>query len=139
LACIVVDEVHSFAHTKRGDFTALALAHLRHLAPGSIPFGLSATVAWPEKMAEWLGGTGAPARIIRLKDSHKPCVRILDTEKPVPFAGFTARYAARDLYNAIRQAQTTIVFVNTRAQAELMLQLLWEVNDDHLPITVYHG
>lgn len=139
LACIVVDEVHSFAHSKRGDFTALALAQLKNLAPQSVVFGLSATVAWPEKIAQWLGGTDTPAHIIRMKDSHKPHIRILDAEKTLPFAGFTARYAVPDIYNAIKQAKTTIVFVNTRAQAELMLQLLWEENADNLPITVYHG
>ena len=33
----------------------------------------------------------------------------------------------------------TIVFVNTRAQAELMFQALWRLNDDNLPIALHHG
>jgi ATP-dependent helicase Lhr and Lhr-like helicase len=139
LACVVVDEAHSFAHTKRGDFTALALAHLKSLSPGSVSFGLSATAAEPSNLAEWLGGTGTPAHIICMENTHKPDIRILKAEKTLPFAGFTARYAAPDIYREIKQARTTIVFVNTRAQAELMLQMLWEINEDNLAITLYHG
>ena len=36
-------------------------------------------------------------------------------------------------------AQTTLVFVNTRAQAELVFQALWRLNDDNLPIALHHG
>ena len=43
------------------------------------------------------------------------------------------------IYEAIRKAGTSIVFVNTRAQAELMLQMLWNANEDNLPIAIYHG
>ncbi len=57
----------------------------------------------------------------------------------MPYGGFMARYAVPDIYDAIRKAGTSIVFVNTRAQAELMLQMLWETNEDNLPIAVYHG
>src|SRR5262249_44747863 len=39
----------------------------------------------------------------------------------------------------IRAAGTTIVFVNTRAQAELMFQALWRLNEPTLPIALHHG
>ena len=39
----------------------------------------------------------------------------------------------------IRAAGMTIVFVNTRAQAELMFQALWKLNDPTLPIALHHG
>jgi ATP-dependent Lhr-like helicase len=39
----------------------------------------------------------------------------------------------------IRQAAMTIVFVNTRAQAELMFQAIWKHNEDNLPIALHHG
>ncbi len=57
----------------------------------------------------------------------------------IPYGGYMARYAMPAIYEAIRGAGTSIVFVNTRAQAELVLQMLWDVNDDNLPIAVYHG
>ena len=33
----------------------------------------------------------------------------------------------------------TLVFVNTRSQAEMMFQELWTANDDNLPIALHHG
>ena len=52
----------------------------------------------------------------------------------MPYGGFMARYAVPEIYEAIRKAGTSIVFVNTRAQAELMLQMLWDANEENLPI-----
>ena len=62
LRAVIVDEVHSFASTKRGDFTALALSRLSALSPRHIRTGLSATVADPEALAAWLGPSGVASR-----------------------------------------------------------------------------
>ena len=43
------------------------------------------------------------------------------------------------MLDAIRGANTTIVFINTRAQAELYFQQLWAANEDNLPIGLHHG
>ena len=48
LACIVLDEVHALAGTKRGDQLALCIARLATLAPAARRVGLSATVAHPD-------------------------------------------------------------------------------------------
>src|SRR5208282_2281426 len=61
LRAVIVDEVHSFAANKRGDFTALALSRLAALSPRVTRTGLSATVADPDALAAWLGPAGAPA------------------------------------------------------------------------------
>src|SRR3546814_18886919 len=50
-----------------------------------------------------------------------------------------AVHALADVYQRIRRAGTTLVFVNTRAQAEIMFQALWHLNDDGLPIALHHG
>ncbi len=140
LRAVIVDEVHSFAASKRGDFTALALSRLAALSPGAIRTGLSATVADPAALAAWLGPTGAPASVLESGLPTRPDVRILVPEEArMPYGGFMARYAVPAIYEAIRQAGTSIVFVNTRAQAELMLQMLWDANDGNLPIALYHG
>ena len=47
--------------------------------------------------------------------------------------------AAPEVMARIREANMTIVFVNTRAQAELMFQALWKLNDPTLPIALHHG
>ncbi|GHA95167.1 DNA ligase-associated DEXH box helicase [Algimonas arctica] len=139
LKCVVIDEMHSFTTGKRGDFTALALARLKTLAPDHVRFGLSATIAAPDKAAEWLGPTGAPAALIEVAGHTPPEVTIIKPEGRFPLGGHSSRFAVRDIYKIIREHQTTIVFVNTRAQAELLFQQMWDVNDDGLPIGVYHG
>ena len=44
-----------------------------------------------------------------------------------------------EVYELIRQNRTTLVFVNTRSQAEMLFQELWRINDDNLPIALHHG
>ncbi|ADP71323.1 DEAD/H associated domain protein [Rhodomicrobium vannielii ATCC 17100] len=140
LRAVIVDEVHSFAATKRGDFTALALSRLAALAPQAVRFGLSATVADPAALAAWLGPVGVPAALLQSGLPMDPDIRLLVPEETrMPYGGFMARYAVPEIYDAIRRAGTSIVFVNTRAQAELMLQMLWDANEENLPIAVYHG
>nr|WP_284371838.1 ligase-associated DNA damage response DEXH box helicase [Algimonas porphyrae] len=139
LKCVVIDEMHSFTTGKRGDFTALALARLQTLAPDHVRFGLSATVAQPDKAAAWLGPTGAPADRIEVAGDTPPAITIIEPEGRFPLGGHSSRFAVRDIYQIIRDHRTAIVFVNTRAQAEVLFQQLWEANEDGLPIGVYHG
>jgi ATP-dependent Lhr-like helicase len=48
-------------------------------------------------------------------------------------------YAIPDVYQQIKKHTTTLVFVNTRATAEVVFQALWKINDDSLPIALHHG
>ncbi len=57
----------------------------------------------------------------------------------MPWAGHSSRYAIPDIYEAIRRHRTTLLFVNTRSQAEMLFQELWRVNEDTLPIALHHG
>src|SRR3546814_18930687 len=50
-----------------------------------------------------------------------------------------AVHALAEVYQHIRRAGTTLVFVNTRAQAEIVFQTLWHLNDEGLPIALHHG
>jgi ATP-dependent Lhr-like helicase len=139
LRAVVVDELHALAGNKRGDLLALGLAHLRRLAPQCRVSGLSATVAFPDALAQWLGSGGNPVDIL-LGGGDKPAeIAILKTAERMPWAGRMALFAMREVYQAIKQAGTTLVFVNTRAQAELVFHALWRLNDDNLPIALHHG
>jgi ATP-dependent Lhr-like helicase len=139
LRAVVVDELHALAGSKRGDLLALGLARLRRLAPQSRVAGLSATVAFPDALAAWLGPAGAPVDIVRAGGGAPPEIAILETAERMPWAGHMALFAMPEVYRAIRQAGTTLVFVNTRAQAELVFQALWRLNVDNLPIALHHG
>ena len=57
----------------------------------------------------------------------------------MPWPGHSARYAMPEVYEAIKQHKTTLLFVNTRSQAELLFQELWRINEDNLPIALHHG
>ena len=43
------------------------------------------------------------------------------------------------MYELIKRNKTTLVFVNTRSQAEMLFQDLWRMNDDGLAIALHHG
>lgn len=139
LKAVVVDEIHHLAPGKRGDLTTLAMAQLEVLAPGFQRIGLSATVAEPETFRAWLGPNGKPAGLLEVQRGKPPQVNILPTKDTIPYNGFMAKYAISDIMRAIEEAKTTIVFVNTRAQTELLFQLLWDSNEQGLPIGIYHS
>ena len=139
---VVIDEIHAFAPTKRGDLLALALARLQALSPGLQRVGLSATLAEPTDFAAWLapqgragdvtiveGEPGAPAELSIL----------LPEEARVPWGGHAAAWAVPQLIAAIKANTTTLIFCNTRFLAEFIFQQLWNANDDNLPIGVHHG
>lgn len=137
LDTVVLDELHALVASKRGDLLALGLARLRRLAPQARFVGLSATVSDPEELASWL----APERvaIVQAPPGAQPMIDILVGAERVPWAGHLARHAVPAVLAAIARAKLTLVFVNTRAQAELLFQELWRANDDHLPIALHHG
>ncbi len=143
LSCAIVDELHALAGNKRGDLLALGLARLATLAPRCRRVALSATVAEPAILLDWLSPAGdsreTPVRLIRGGEGPKAAIAILAPGARMPWSGHMALHAMPEVLAAIRAAGTTIVFVNTRAQAELVFQALWRLNDDNLPIALHHG
>ncbi|MEM7444154.1 MAG: ligase-associated DNA damage response DEXH box helicase [Pseudomonadota bacterium] len=140
LRTIVIDEIHTVLGTKRGDLLSLGLARLRRLAPNSRRIGLSATAAHPDAVADWLGGfDAAPVTRVVGKPGPQPKIEILQPKARIPWSGHMGMHALPEVYERIRHAGTTIVFVNTRAQAELVFQALWRMNEDDLPIALHHG
>lgn len=139
---VVIDEIHAFATTKRGDLLSLSLARLQAISPGLQRTGLSATVADSEAYRAWLapGGRADVVQLVEGEPGAAPDVRILLPEaERVPWSGHAATWAIPQIYDEIRRHRTTLVFTNTRFLAELIFQLLWEVNDDKLPIGIHHG
>ena len=139
---VVLDELHAVT-SKRGDLLSLGLARLFRMAPGITAVGLSATVAEPDALRRFLvpqpEGGQAYADLIIADGGAQPVVTMLDTAEHLPWAGHSARHALAEVYQDIRQHKTTLVFVNTRSQAEMLFQELWRINDDALPIALHHG
>ncbi len=145
LDTVILDELHALAASKRGDLLALNLARLRCLAPNLMVIGLSATVARPSELRGYLMAQDEPdtitklAKLVTVTGGARPDVRILEAESDIPWSGHTSRYAMHEVYRTIRDHRLTIVFVNTRMQAEYAFQELWHINDDDLPIALHHG
>ncbi len=147
LRYVVLDELHSLVTSKRGHLLSLGLARLRRHAPSLQTIGLSATVADPMDLQRWLvpqtaaGGENPPqpAGLVHVQGGAAPDITILDTDKRIPWSGHVSTYAIPEVYEEIKRHKTTLIFVNTRFQAELLFQELWTINDDNLPIALHHG
>ena len=144
LKTVILDELHALVTSKRGDLLALGLARLRRLAPGLRTIGLSATVAEPDDLRAYLVGQPDPearalSDVVEVAGGAEPDISILTSEEQVPWSGHSARYALHDMYRLIKDHRVTLLFVNTRSQAEAIFQNLWRINDDTLPIALHHG
>ncbi|MBI1238696.1 MAG: ligase-associated DNA damage response DEXH box helicase [Alphaproteobacteria bacterium] len=143
LKTVVLDELHALVTSKRGDLLALDLARLTALAPGLRRVGLSATVADPDSLRRYLmpqtAGKETLSELIVGAKGADPALTILASQERVPWAGHSARHAYGEIYAAIAQAKTALVFVNTRSQAEIIFRSLWHLNELNLPIALHHG
>jgi ATP-dependent Lhr-like helicase len=138
LATVIIDEIHALAGTKRGDQLALCLARLTTLAPSSRRVGLSATVAHRQPLLDFVG-CGGETRLIEVPEAAPPKIRMLLPEARIAWSGRMGLASASAVLKRITCAGMTIVFVNTRAQGELLFQELWKLNDENLPIALHHG
>jgi len=138
---VIIDEIHAFAHGKRGDLLALCLARLNALAPHHRRAGLSATIGDAAPYRDWLSRTGNGEEVLLVtgQESAPPDISIIVPEGRVPWSGHSARYAAHQVMDAVRAHRLTLIFCNTRGLAELTLQELWAINADNLPIGIFHG
>ena len=142
LRYVIFDELHSLVTSKRGHLLSLGLARLRSFVPDLRAIGLSATVAEPDELRRWLvaqNPSGRMAGLVTVAGGARPDISILESEEHVPWAGHSARYAIPEIYDEIRKHRTTLLFVNTRSQAEMLFQELWRANEDALPIALHHG
>jgi ATP-dependent Lhr-like helicase len=142
---VILDELHALVTSKRGDLLSLGLARLRSLAPGLTTIGLSATVREPDELRRYLVGGGEArepdtlADLVVVQGGAEPDIRMLTLDIDLPLAGHTGASAMPAIYDLIAAHKTTLVFVNTRFQAEFVFQELWRINDGNLPIALHHG
>ncbi|MBV9654982.1 MAG: ligase-associated DNA damage response DEXH box helicase [Acetobacteraceae bacterium] len=135
LRAVVIDEVHALAGTKRGDQLALGLARLATIAPASRRIGLSATVAHPAAIRAYAGAD----ELIEEQDGAPPSLAMMLPQGRLSWSGHMGLDSAPEILERVRSANMTIVFVNTRAQAELMFNALWRLNEETMPIALHHG
>ncbi|MCT8161375.1 ligase-associated DNA damage response DEXH box helicase [Pseudoruegeria sp. SHC-113] len=136
---VVVDEIHALAESKRGDQLMLGLSRLQALCPGLRRVGLSATVEDPQAIATYLARNPDPCAILNADPGPEPDIAMLETAEAPPWAGGGAAHSIPAVLEQIKAHKTTLIFHNTRAQAELFFHNLWLANTEALPIGIHHG
>jgi ATP-dependent Lhr-like helicase len=144
LRAVVVDEWHELMGNKRGVQTELALARLRKLQPSLHVWGLSATMAnIDEATAALVGPSGASSARIILAPDQKPITLtsiMPENIQRFPWAGHLGVQMVEHVARQIESAGTTLVFTNTRSQAELWFRALMQARPDWIgKLAVHHG
>lgn len=154
--CVVADEWHELMGNKRGVQLQLALARLRRFNPGLMTWGLSATLGNSEQAMQVLCGLGADSAS---RTSPKPLPRpaavlvrgrldktlLIDTLIPpdpgrYSWAGHLGARMLQPVIDEIARSGPTLVFTNTRSQAEIWYQLLLDARPDWAgEIALHHG
>jgi ATP-dependent Lhr-like helicase len=138
---VVVDEWHELLGNKRGVQVQLALARLRRWCPGLSVWGLSATLGNVEQAMQTLLGPDGGVLVRGIEPKTLIVDTLLpDTVERFPWAGHLGLRMLPQVAHEIDAYSTSLVFTNTRSQAELWYQALLE----HKPewagsIALHHG
>ena len=139
LDMIIIDEWHELMGNKRGVQTQLALARLRRWNPALLVWGLSATLGNLERAREALMPQGV------IVEGHVAKDIVIDTLIPhnpsrFPWGGHLGLQMLAPVIAEIEQHNATLVFTNTRSQAELWYQHLLDARPDWAGlIALHHG
>lgn len=130
LRLVVVDEWHELLGNKRGVQLQLALARLRRWHPGLVTWGLSATLGNLPHALEVLLPQGG--QLVKGRQDKR---LVVDTLLPsaierFPWAGHMGLKMLHQVAEALDSSTSSLVFTNTRAQAELWYQALLDARPE---------
>ncbi|WP_238266689.1 ligase-associated DNA damage response DEXH box helicase [Cupriavidus pauculus] len=141
---VVVDEWHELIGSKRGVQVQLALARLHQWQPDLCVWGLSATLGNLDHARDvLLAGVPDDRRV--LVHGHTPKTLIVDTLLPdtagrFPWAGHLGLSMLPHVLRELDASSTTLVFLNTRSQAEIWYQAMLDARPDWAgQIALHHG
>ena len=143
--CVIIDEIHELVTEKRGTQLSVALERLLELTGNEFQrICLSATVENSSEAAKFVAGQNRSIRILEVSPPKGYTYRI---ENPIPSTSdydlaeqlkTTPEAAARirRMLNLVRKHTSTLIFVNSRTNAELLGHRFSLLTDD---IAVHHG
>jgi len=141
LALVVVDEWHELIGNKRGVQVQLALARLRRLVPSLPVWGLSATLGnLDEAMRALLNR--ADGVLVQGRIDKKLVIDTLLPDEPgrFPWGGHLGIRMLEPVLGEIAEGGTTLVFTNTRSQAEIWYQAILQARPQWAGlIALHHG
>lgn len=146
LSAVVVDEWHELLGSKRGVLLELCLARLQGLNPKLLRWGLSATLGNAEQALRTLCPQAPHARLLQVSaEALGQAPPLIDTVLPkegrrFPFAGHLGLSQLDQVLPRIFNARSSLLFTNTRAQAELWHRALSAVwLEDDATLALHHG
>jgi len=157
LRAVIVDEWHELMGSKRGVQTELALARLRAWMPGLRTWGVSATLGNLEEARDVLvgpavGGATQFAALIRGDQAKELSITTIIPKDPerFPWAGHMGLRVAKEVIESIANAptvandgrafSTSLLFTNTRSQAEIWFRRLMELKGEWIgEVAIHHG
>ena len=142
LRSVIVDEWHELLGNKRGVLLQLCLARLRTLAAGLRVWGLSATLGNLAEARDVLLPNAPDAAIIQASRPRSLRLRTLVPRQGerFPWAGHLGLSQLPRVVEALPTTGTTLIFTNTRAQAELWHKALASVwPDAPQTLALHHG
>ncbi|RZM76053.1 ligase-associated DNA damage response DEXH box helicase [Leptolyngbya iicbica] len=142
LRCVVLDEWHELMSSKRGTQTELALSRLRELVPEARTWAVSATLGNLPEAAQTAVGLGTAPTIIQADILRETVIQSILPESvdSFPWAGHLGLRMFEALVAALDIEKSTLIFTNTRNQAERWFQALqFAVPDHEDEIALHHG
>ena len=142
IRCVIVDEWHELLGNKRGVLLQLSLARLRTLSPAMRSWGLSATLGNVEEARDVLLPHAPDSPIV---SGVPPRKLKLETVLPAagerfPWAGHLGLSQLSRVLQKLLAVRTSLLFTNTRAQAELWFQALGAVwPENAATLALHHG
>ncbi|MGL5081084.1 MAG: ligase-associated DNA damage response DEXH box helicase [Microcoleaceae cyanobacterium] len=139
---VILDEWHELLSTKRGTQTELCLAHLRRIQPALQTWAISATLGNVTEAAQTAVGLENTPVLIQsnLNRSTKIHSILPESVDSFPWAGHLGLRMVDALVAALDIEISTLIFTNTRSQAERWYQALNFALPDHQErIALHHG
>jgi ATP-dependent helicase Lhr and Lhr-like helicase len=142
LRAVILDEWHELMSSKRGTQVELCLAYLRTLQPQLRTWALSATLGNLAEAAQTAVGLGTEPVIIRSNLQRATVITSLRPESvdTFPWAGHLGLRLFETLVAALDIETSTLIFTNTRNQAERWYQALnFALPEERDRIALHHG
>lgn len=142
LEFVVVDEWHELVGSKRGVLVELALSRLRSICPKLQVWGISATIGNLGEAMDILLGAGHGGKLVRAnlkKDTHMETL-LPDTLDRFPWAGHIGTAMIDKVVPIIESHRSTLLFTNTRSQAEIWYHRLLDAAPQLSgALAIHHG
>ena len=141
LQFVIIDEWHELLGSKRGVQVELALSRLRALNPELKVWGISATIGNLNEAKDiLLGASSTSGVLVKAAIEKKTIIETVlpDVLEKFPWAGHLGLKLAHKVLNIVDRSNSTLIFTNTRFQAETWYRHLLDLQPDLAGVLALH-